>query len=65
MKTLLKRLKEIAKDIAERDSCATDEYRIAALRAMRRQITGCLDEYIQWLESREWKKAKGDIIEPR
>ena len=65
MKTLLKRLNKIAKDIAEKDSCATDEYRIGALRAMRRQITGCLDGYIQGLESREWKKAKGDIIEPR
>ena len=63
MSTLLKQIDEIAKDIAEKDSCATDEYRIAALRAIQRQITGCLDGYIQWLESREWKKAKGDICE--
>lgn len=65
MNTILKRLDEIAKDIAERESCATAEYRIAALRAIQRQVNGCLDGHINGLESREWKIAKGDIIEPR
>jgi hypothetical protein len=65
MKPLLERLDKIAKDIAEKESCATEEYRIATLRALRRQVTGCLDEYILLLESREWKQAKGEIIGKR
>ena len=58
---LLKHLDKIAKGIAEKESCATDEYRIAALRALQRRVNECLDGYIQWLESREWKKAKLDL----
>ena len=57
---LLKHLDKIAKGIAEKESCATDEYRIAALRALQRRVNECLDGYIYQIKRKEWKQAKGD-----
>jgi hypothetical protein len=65
MKPLLERLDKIAKDIAEKESCATDEYRIAALRALHRRVNECLDGYIYQIKRKEWKQAKGEIIGKR
>lgn len=63
MKTILKRLNKIASDIAEKESCATDEYRIAALRAVQRRLNECLNGYVWALKRKEWSRVKGDIIE--